>query len=76
VERIWTNHFGISSKGLLVQEDIIFFIGQSKKQRQACSDSQCGFCGCVALSKLIFFETPVFHYDLFLKKLKSFFIAG
>ena len=22
-----------------------------EKQRQACTDSQCGFCGCVALSK-------------------------
>ena len=25
---------------------------QKEKQRQACTDPQCGFCGCIALSSL------------------------
>ena len=61
---------------------------QKEKQRQACTDSRCGFCGCVTLSKpsnysfaltrMSFRDLPLVRYNRrpFFKKILSHIVAA
>ena len=49
---IWPDFYILNHLNIALSSYAQFiFSAEKEKQTQACADSQCGFCGCVALSK-------------------------